>query len=1117
MKLTHKPNVIQLNFKNNKYSFLESGNIHSFMQGNLMINGYFGNLPSGSANNLWLRIYNNEKITFYPLLGIGTTSKVSHNENSVRFDGTVANLSYTVTFHAVNNIWFWDIDVTGDNETIDIVYGQDIGLALEDNLLENELYTAQYLGHSIFEGDNGYVVCSRQNLPQNDSFPYLQQGMLKSTAVAYSTDSFQFFGKSYKLSNLPEVLTGDLPSINLQFEGSYTGLQSEKVTLSGSHKFVFYGIVMDNHSDAITQIEYTDEINNAFLSIKTSENYAELQPVELKNEFGSPYVSPQWNLDKLNEYYPERCLEEFYNGDLISFFTPDKSHILVQQKELLVERPHGNIITTLINPNKVDNNLISSTNYINGIFNSQTVLGNTTMHKLLSTPRGLLDFFKTSGQRIWIKLQDTYQLLTLPAIFEMGLNYSRWYYDIGTDTLVVTAFAKSDSTEIILDVKSKNSVAYDFILTNQLVLGKHEYRNSVNMEVADSISISPCEKDWSSSPYPNLNYNISLPNTEFSVESDSIFYTNNHGQNDILLCVKIKEKACFQLNIKGDMEKDCIPITKLSDFDNEKEKYIEFYKNFMSNFNLTIDNEENYNLQKLNTIMLWYTHNALVHYAVPHGLEQSGGAAWGTRDVSQGPMELFLSTQNYDLARDVIINLFSHQFSETGEWPQWFMFDKYKDAMEECHGDVVFWPLKCISSYIDATNDIKILDETLPYIDDISKNDISKNDDNKYTLLSHVKLAVSAIEKRFLKDTFLISYAGGDWDDTLQPANNELKENLVSSWTQALAYQVLQELSNALSPIDTSFSAHLKDLANNVKASFLEYLVIDGVVAGFVYRTSENLFIPMLHPQDNETGINYRLIPMTRSVLSDIVDVSQANNNLTLIKEHLHCPDGVRLMNKPAKYTGGISKIFLRAERAANIGREVSLQYTHAHIRYIEALCHLGKAKDVWSGLFEVNPINISEVVPRALLRQSNLYFTSSDGAFNDRYEYAKDFDKLKEGTIDVKGGWRLYSSGPGIYIKNVIENVLGIGFNASNLIIDPVLDTNMDNLKLQFKCFDALCTFHYHINIGDTRSLVVKFNNNDFTTQEKTNPYRDGGVLISKELFTDNTADIHIYLTVTN
>ncbi len=39
----------------------------------------------------------------------------------------------------------------------------------------------------------------------------------------------------------------------------------------------------------------------------------------------------------------------------------------------------------------------------------------------------------------------------------------------------------------------------------------------------------------------------------------------------------------------------------------------------------------------------WLAHNAMIHLTVPHGLEQYTGAAWGTRDVCQGPVEFLLA------------------------------------------------------------------------------------------------------------------------------------------------------------------------------------------------------------------------------------------------------------------------------------------------------------------------------------------------------------------------------------------------------------------------------------------------------------------------------------------
>ena len=36
---------------------------------------------------------------------------------------------------------------------------------------------------------------------------------------------------------------------------------------------------------------------------------------------------------------------------------------------------------------------------------------------------------------------------------------------------------------------------------------------------------------------------------------------------------------------------------------------------------------------RIDTVLPWFTQNALVHYLSPRGLEQFSGGAWGTRDV----------------------------------------------------------------------------------------------------------------------------------------------------------------------------------------------------------------------------------------------------------------------------------------------------------------------------------------------------------------------------------------------------------------------------------------------------------------------------------------------------
>src|SRR5690625_6780694 len=56
----------------------------------------------------------------------------------------------------------------------------------------------------------------------------------------------------------------------------------------------------------------------------------------------------------------------------------------------------------------------------------------------------------------------------------------------------------------------------------------------------------------------------------------------------------------------------------------------------------------------------------LVHFSVPHGLEQYSGAAWGTRDVCQGPVEYFAAMEKYDHIREIIKVVYSHQFEDDG-------------------------------------------------------------------------------------------------------------------------------------------------------------------------------------------------------------------------------------------------------------------------------------------------------------------------------------------------------------------------------------------------------------------------------------------------------------------
>jgi 1,2-beta-oligoglucan phosphorylase len=173
----------------------------------------------------------------------------------------------------------------------------------------------------------------------------------------------------------------------------------------------------------------------------------------------------------------------------------------------------------------------------------------------------------------------------------------------------------------------------------------------------------------------------------------------------------------------------------------------------------------------------------------------------------------------------------------------------------------------------------------------------------------------------------------------------------------------------------------------------------------------------------------------------------QARHHLRLIREQLLFADGARLLDRPVNYHGGLEKTFRRAESASFFGREIGLMYVHAHIRYAEAMAVLGEADALWEALQVANPIAVTDRVAQALPRQRNAYFSSSDAMFSDRYEASAEWMRMKDGSIKVDGGWRIYSSGPGIYASLLVCRALGRRRHWGERVTEPVLPAALRDL----------------------------------------------------------------------
>jgi 1,2-beta-oligoglucan phosphorylase len=1025
---------------------LESGDVFQWKHQDHQINLLQGNLIDGMIANIYLRKHGIDGYQTQKLLGIHSKSSWQLTSDGAIYQGEVLDVQYRIHLIVDGFTWFYQIHLTSSNPTAtyDLFYGQDVGIAHPFGILSNEAYTSQYIDHQVFKSEKGYTLLSRQNQGLTH---YLQLGSDYPT-VGFCTDAMQFFGLSYKKNHEPIALTQpQLPNENYQYEFAYLTLQTQPFQLNQTPLSLTFYAHSYQQQDAFLTAPMT--LPKGFPAHRI-EQIKEVKHFQTTLSPHQPITGKAISTKQFNELFPQAELVETVNGEILSAFLPDHTHIITQAKELKVERPHGHILLSGDVLHATED-VFATTAYMSGVFGSHTVYGNTNFHKLSGDLRHPLNAHTISGTRIWLNIDGRYRLLSLPSVMTMTLTTVTWTYVFDNDTVTITLTVDGKNPQSTLMFTSAKRLKYDLLLTQQILLDTNEYQHPIKYTYQDQAMIFFGESNGMiANTYPTLKYRLasfapftSLPLSHFMPQT-----TSDGG----MIFLQFNQVERLQFTTEATFQAQFPPA-------NFRKLSADYYTPLVNQLvPLSIEKVTQHpQWQSFLHLIPWYVHDALVHYASPHGLEQYNGAAWGTRDVLQGPFELFLTAQRFDLTKEILTKVFSRQFKDTKEFPQWFMFDKYRHIQaHESHGDVLVWPLKALASYLEATGDLDILTIPLPYMDKHTGQFTTE----LLPLKGHVWDIFERLQTQVIPGTVLPAYGGGDWDDTLQPANQTLTKSMVSGWTVALLYEALTGLEK-YSIFDGSRQAKLSDYLKQLSKDYHQYLIVDGVPAGFVIFKGDHQEV-LLHPQDKVTGLNYRLLPFNRGIISQLFAPEAIPTYQKIIQQHLRHPDGVRLMNTAVQYQGGKKTYFQRAETAANFGREIGIQYVHAHIRYIEAMCAIGDAEEAWWGLNVINPISMAAVIPHAALRQRNVYFSSSDAAFLDRYQAKKDFEKVRLGTIQVKAGWRLYSSGPGIYLQTLIQRFLGIRIVQGELMIDPQLAKVNQGLIVHYQYQGKPLTIQY-------------------------------------------------------
>lgn len=1094
-----------------------NGSIRRMDHHDIMLNLFLGNETDGGLTNIYLRRLG-ATVETIPLLGPQSPAAFATDAQGLHAWGCWGELTFHLQLVLAQSAaaWFWHVELenTGTADiTCDLIHTQDIALAHYGAIRLNEYYVSQYVDHSPLDHPaRGTAVASRQNQSMGGRCPWTVIGSL-GRGVAYATDALQFHGLATRAGHPPAALTTGLPNKRLQHEHSLVAIQDEPVVLAPgalTRRGFFAGLTADKPTaTSAADLAAIDAVLALPEAAPPPRRDAPAGSRPLAALFTAAHLLDSMALDDSAVdalFGSARRHVECEDGCLLSFFTGNRTHVVLKAKELKVLRPHGQLLRSgsSLTP---DEAALTSTAWMNGVFHSMVTQGHVSINRFLSTCHSYLGLFRSHGQRVFVEIDGAWQLLDVPSAFAMAPDSCRWIYQHRGGRIEVTASAPDDSHQLRLAVTVLAGPPTRFLIANHVAI------NGDDGSTPGPVRWEPVGNGTFVRPGPDGDVGRRFPDGGFlltptggtvleTIGGDELLFADGVSRNQPFLCLVTAPALAAGLVIAGALLEPVAAATTAG-WD-------------AIGAGLQIHPPEASPLAaaaaRTADIFPWFIQNALVHYLSPRGLEQYSGGGWGTRDVCQGPVELLLALGRFEPIRDLLCRVFRQQNAD-GDWPQWFMFFERERNIRpgDSHGDIVYWPILALAQYLTATGDAGILEESLPFFH--PDGDAAAE---QATLWGHVDRALDLIHNRVIAGTRLAAYGHGDWNDSLQPVKPDMRDRLCSSWTVTLNYQTYTALAAAFRQLGHAGPAsRLEAQAAAILEEFQRVLIVDDVIAGLVYFHEGGHSDHLLHPRDGTTGLSYSLLPMIHAIINDMFSPQQAETHLDLIRKHLSGPDGAHLFDRPMPYRGGPQHYFQRAESASFFGREIGIMYTHAHLRYCEALARFGDADGFFHALCQLNPIGIREVVPTATLRQANCYYSSSDPAFADRYEAFQDYDKVRRGEVALEGGWRVYSSGAGIGVRLMMQCFLGIRQERSSLQIDPVIPVALDGMKVSLVLMDRPVEITYQITGSGRGPLAIHLNGVALEFTREPNPYRPGAARLSTRAVTSAMTATANHLTI--